>query len=141
MIKFNDAGSVIHKKISRNKEILSIYSLWQNLLNKEIEIKKKYIENCDMKKKYITEINELELLQTTEYDIQRQTKIREMMRILFPNSVVSINELSLDDDNTNMIKYDINSIKDDINYRADSIRYIQSLIPKCGYVNNYQFKL
>ena len=132
MLKVTDAYEIVHRKITRNKVLMEIYKLYDELLGCEIILKSEMQSFYKNQQNELCLMNNIELLQTIEYTLERENKINNMM----PN--IGIFKLS---PNSINIKHKIVNIKNMINEKKNIMNNIQELIPIEGVATNYQLSL
>ena len=126
MIKFNDVSQMIHKKISRNNVICEIFQLSKDMNDIQIQIKEYQKTSYDEKIKLLLAVNDIELLQSTEYTIERQQQISNLMDQVKCNP------------NIDIFLSNIKTIQTIINEKTIISTQYQNLIPKNGIVTNYK---
>ena len=132
MLKVTDAYEFVHRKITRNKVLMEIYKLYEDLLECEIILKSELQSFYKNQQNELRLMNDIELLQTTEYTLERESKINSMM----PNiGIFKLSPASID------IKHKIVDIKNMINEKINIMNNIQELIPIEGVATNYQLSL
>ena len=132
MLKVSDAYEIVHRKITRNKVLMEIYKLYEELLGCEIILKNEMQSFYKHQQNELCLMNDIELLQTTEYTLERENIINNMMPTIgiFKPSTALIE-----------IKHKIVDIKNMINEKKNIMNNIQELIPIKGIATNYQLSL
>lgn len=132
MLKVTDAYEIVHRKITRNKVLMEIYKLYEELLGCEIILKNEMQSFYKHQQNELCLMNDIELLQTTEYTLERENIINNMMPTIgiFKPSPALIE-----------IKLKIVDIKNMINEKKNIMNNIQELIPIKGIATNYQLSL
>lgn len=131
MFKITDAYDFVQKKITRNNVLMEIFKSYDEMLNCEIKVKQELQAFYKHQQDIVVEINDIEILQTTEYTSLRQEQINILMTdigVFKPSTEI-----------LNMIEK-IKEIKNGIKDKSDIINHIQSLIPKGGIATNYTIK-
>jgi len=131
MFKITDAYDFVQKKITRNNVLMEIFKSYEEMLNYEIKVKQELQAFYKNQQDMVVEINDIEILQTTEYTSERQEQINILMTdigVFKPSTEI-----------LNMIEK-IKEIKNGIKDKSDIINHIQSLIPKEGIATNYTIK-
>ena len=132
MLKVTDAYEIVHRKITRNKILMEIYKLYEELLGCEIILKSEMQSFYKHQQNKLCLMNDIELLQTTEYTLERENIINNMM----PNiGIFKPSQVVID------IKLKIFDIKNMINEKINIMNNIQELIPIEGVATNYQLSL
>jgi hypothetical protein len=132
MLKVTDAYEFVHRKITRNKVLMEIYKLYEDLLECEIILKSELQSFYKNQQNELRLMNDIELLQTTEYTLERESKINSMMPHI---GIFKLSQASID------IKHKIVDIKNMINEKRNIMNNIQELIPIEGIATNYQLSL
>jgi hypothetical protein len=130
MIKISDACEFVNKKITRNKILIESYQLHKQRLEYEILLKKELINFYNDQQLIISNMNDIEFLQTQEYTVERQDTVNEITDNLGNNTNPKIQEL----------KDKINDIKKLIIEKILVIKNIENLIPNEGTAINYTIK-
>jgi len=131
MFKITDAHDFVQKKITRNNVLMEIFKSYGEMLNCEIKVKQELHAFYKHQQDVVVEINDIEILQTSEYTSVRQEQINILMAdigVFKPSTEI-----------LNMIEK-IKEIKNGIKDKSDIINHIQSLIPKEGIATNYIIK-
>ena len=131
MFKITDAHDFVQKKITRNNVLMEIFKSYDEMLNYEIKVKQELQSFYKHQQDVVVEINDIEILQATEYASVRQEQINILMAdigVFKPSTEI-----------LNMIEK-IKEIKNGIKDKSDIINHIQSLIPKEGIATNYTIK-
>ena len=132
MLKVTDAYEVVHRKITRNKVLMEIYKLYDELLGCEIILKNEMQSFYKHQQNELCLMNDIELLQTTEYTLERENIINNMMPTI---GIFKLSPPLIE------IKLKIVDIKNMINERINIMNNIQELIPIKGIATNYQLSL
>jgi hypothetical protein len=131
MFKITNVHDFIQKKIARNNMVIEIFKSYEEILNCEIKVKKNKQEFYENQQSLVAEINDIEILQLTEYTVARQNQINILMEEIggFKPSAEIINIIEK-----------IKEIKNNIKYKSKIINHIQTLIPNEGIATNYTIK-
>ena len=132
MLKVTDAYEIVHRKITRNKILMEIYKLYDELLGCEIILKNEMQSFYKHQQNELCLMNDIELLQTTEYTLERENIINNMMPTI---GIFKLSPALIE------IKLKIVDIKNMINERINIMNNIQELIPIKGIATNYQLSL
>ena len=132
MLKVTDAYEFVHRKITRNKVLMEIYKLYEDLLECEIILKSELQSFYKNQQNELRLMNDIELLQTTEYTLERENTINNMTPSI---GIFKLSPASID------IKHKIVDIKNMINEKINIMNNIQELIPIEGVATNYQLSL
>jgi|688.fasta_scaffold463860_1 hypothetical protein len=132
MLKVTDAYEFVHRKITRNKVLMEIYKLYEDLLECEIILKSELQSFYKNQQNELRLMNDIELLQTTEYTLERENTINNIMPTI---GIFKLSSSSID------IKHKIVDIKNMINEKINIMNNIQELIPIEGIATNYQLSL
>ena len=127
MFKFTDAAGMVQKKISRNNIMCDIFDLCQKMSDCEIKRREKIKQYYEEQKHLLKTINDIEILQSTEYTESRQTIIGEMMDSIGDTHLIDMDEI------TTYMK----DLREQIDNKLVAIKDIQTLIPQKGVVTNY----
>jgi hypothetical protein len=129
MFKFSDAAGMVQQKISRNNILYDIFDLCQKVSDYEIKKMGNIKQYYEEQKQILKKINDVEILQSTEYTEARQTLIQEMMNSIGDPYIINMDEIN------NHIK----DLKEQIDEKILVMKHIQTLIPKTGIATNYTF--
>ena len=128
MLKSTDAYEFVHRKITRNKILIEIFKLYDELLGFEIIFKNELQSFYKKQQSDIHLMNEIEMLQTAEYTLDRETIINNMTSNI---GIFKLTGTSLE------IKNKIIEIKNMITEKVNVMNNIQLLIPIDGIATNY----
>jgi hypothetical protein len=129
MLKYTDAYTMIHQKISRNKSVIAIHELKIEQVNMVIEMQEKIKKHHKNTIVVYKEINEIELLQTVQYTIEQEKKVNELRISTYDNQI--------QEEIDGAYRNNMQRIKDLIEYHLEVIQYLSEKIPKSGIANNY----
>jgi hypothetical protein len=129
MIKCTDVFTMVHQKISRNKSVIAIHELKIEQINMLVEMNDKIKNHHNKTIEVYKKINEIEILQSVEYTIEREKKI--------DNLHISIHANKFQKEVDVGYKEKIQNIKELIKYHSDIITYLHEQIPKTGIATNY----
>lgn len=127
MVKYTDVFTMIHKKISSNNSVIAIYELKIKQNNIMTELQEKLRKHNQDKITIYKEINEIELLQSTEYTVEREKIVTD----LYTSAIIDKFEEEL----CKSYYDELNNIKELVKYHLDIIEYLNEKIPKnrnCG---------
>lgn len=127
MFKFSDAAGITQTKISRNNILCDIFDLCQKVSDCDIKKREKIKQYYEEQKQTLKKINDVEILQSTEYTEARQTLIQEMM-----NSIGDSHSINMDEINNNM-----KELREQIDEKISIMKHLQTLIPQKGIATNY----
>jgi hypothetical protein len=132
MLKYTDAFTMIHQKMTRNKSAIAIIQLKSNKIDLIIEFQTKIKTYYQFAIDIYKEINEIEQLQTNEYTIARELQINN----LHDNTVAS----GINDTINDEYKKKEQEIVRQIDYHMEIIAYLNTQIPKTGTITNYSMR-
>lgn len=132
MFPIFSSADFVHKKITRNDNVIELFKLYGKILDEEIKIKQ------DLKKFYDGEINRVERLnrlereQLTQYTLERQNDINAAT-----GDIGVYTKTSAVQDSLNRIE----TLKGEVEHSVDVVKRIQAFIPETGSVINYAAKV
>ena len=130
MFKFTDAAGMVQNKIQRNNIMCDVFDLCQKMSDCEIKRREKIKQYYEEQKHLLKTINDIEILQSTEYTESRQTIIGEMMDSIGDTHLIDMDEI------TTYMK----DLRDQIDNKLVAIKHIQTLIPQKGVATNYTIR-
>jgi len=131
MFKITDAYESVQKKITRNNMLMDVFKSYEEMIKYEIKVKYELQIFYKQQQSVIVKINDIELLQLTEYTTTRQNQINNLM-----------DNIGVFKPSTKILKMieKIKEIKINIKEKCVIINQIQLLIPNGCIVNNYTIK-
>lgn len=132
-IKFTDVKPMIENKILRNNLAKSLLESHVDIFEREVEIRKLYIDSCKAKIHMLDTMNAIEQMQLNEYDKSREETILETAKELEEMDSELIGTIKT-------VQEQIQTIKSKSEQLSKNIVVLNQAIPKEGIATNYKIK-